>query len=469
MSVSRRDVISGIGASTIIASLGGIGSAGAGTIHRIEANIGTAMLLEPGEPATPIWGYGGQVPGIEIRTRQGAAFSADLVNKLSQPTTIHWHGIRIDNAMDGVANLTQQAVEAGQTFAYRFTPPDAGTYWYHPHYRTWEQLARGLYGAFIVEEENAPKVDQDRVLIFDDWRIGDDGKIHEASLGGFHDRSHGGRLGNILTLNGAFTNDVAVKSGERLRLRLLNAATARVLRVGFAKHSPRVIALDGQPVEPFDVPKEGILLAPAQRADIMIDAMEDAGTATPIQVSTGRENLEVGRLLYDPHAQVRTKKLNDHIGLPANPLPTGLKNTPDELVELNMTGGAMSWFESASYQGQDYDVRTLARKHGKVWAFNGVAGMPEKPLASLAMGSTVHVKISNRTLWPHAMHFHGHHVKEITHSTRQPHPYWRDTVFLNANETVTVGFHAHNPGKWMLHCHMLAHQLGGMSTWYEVG
>ena len=94
--------------------------------------------------------------------------------------------------------------------------------------------------------------------------------------------------------------------------------------------------------------------------------------------------------------------------------------------------------------------------------------MPDAPLARLAIGKTIHVKIANQTARPHAMHFHGHHVQEVAHSKRSPTPYWRDTFFLAPNETVTVVLHAYNPGKWMLHCHMLAHQAGGMSTWYEV-
>lgn len=468
MNVTRRTFLSGITAASVLPSFAQYAASQEDPVQRIIAKAGQAHLLEPGQPATPIWGYDGRVPGTEIRTTQGRPFARDFHNTLPQPSTIHWHGIRNDNAMDGVTDLTQKAVGPGETFAYRFTPPDAGTYWYHPHNRTWEQLARGLYGAFIVEEEKAPPVDQDRVLIFDDWRIGEDGKIDEASLGNFHDLSHAGRLGNILTLNGAFTQDVPVKSGERLRLRLLNASNARVLTIGFPGHIATVVALDGQPVIPFKIPTGGVQLTPAQRADIIIDATGDAGSRTPIHVNTGRETLTVGSLIYHPKTRARAAPLTDIFVLPSNPIPTDLKETPDVLVDLDMTGGAMSWFESATYRGKTYDVRTLAREHRKVWAFNGTAGMSDEPLARLSSGKTVHIKIANRTAWPHAMHFHGHHVKEVFHSNRKPVPHWRDTVFIARDETITVAFLAHNPGKWMLHCHMLEHQFGGMATWYEV-
>ncbi len=442
----------------------------ANRVREIIAKPGTANLLEPGEPATDIWGYDGRVPGPTLRARQGEAFAVDLVNQLSQPTTIHWHGIRIDNAMDGVAGLTQPATKPGERFTYRFTPPDAGTYWYHPHNRTWEQLARGLQGAFIVEEDKPPAVDQDLVLAVDDWRLGRDGKIHERSLGSMHDISHAGRLGNVLTLNGKDTLDIPVRAGERLRLRLVNTANARVLGVIFDDHAPIVVALDGQPLAvPFAPKRNMVFLAPAQRADVILDCTQDPATQSTITVDVGRERVKMGRLVYHPAKRARPSVLADIPVLPANPMPDKLDLDNARPVDLIMTGGAMTAFESAHYKGREMELRELVREHRKAWAFNGIVGMPDHPLAQISRGETVKVRLANRTAWPHAMHFHGHHVREITHSNRDPQPYWRDTVFVEHNQDITVAFKAHNPGKWMLHCHMLGHQAGGMSTWFEVG
>ena len=190
--------------------------------YEITAMPGEQNLLEESQSKTAIWGYQGTAPGPLIRMRQGEEITIYVVNGLDQPTTVHWHGLRIDNAMDGVAGLTQEPIEPGERFTYRFIPPDAGTYWYHPHNRTWEQLARGLYGGFIVEETASPAFGRDRLIIADDWRLDGEGEIHEASFGRFHDWAHEGRLGNILTLNG--------KSYERVRVRLVNAANARTMR-----------------------------------------------------------------------------------------------------------------------------------------------------------------------------------------------------------------------------------------------
>ncbi len=237
----------------------------------LEAKLGSAQLLETVKNQTSIWGFDGTVPGPVIRVKQGGEVWVRLQNTLPQPTTIHWHGIRIDNAMDGVAGLTQVPVPPGESFDYRFTAPDAGTFWYHPHNRSWEQVARGLYGTLIVEEPDAPDVDQDIIAIIDDWRLGEDGAIDEESFGSMRDKSHAGRLGNILSINGKFTGEFGVRSGERIRLRLINTCNARILKLRFEELNPYVIAVDGQPVTPYDLKHGLVTIAPAQRVDLLID------------------------------------------------------------------------------------------------------------------------------------------------------------------------------------------------------
>ena len=127
----------------------------------LEPKPATAPLAGVDKPGVSIWGYQGTVPGPMIRVKRGERVRVRLKNGLEQPTTIHWHGIRIANAMDGVPGLTQDAVKPGASFDYSFIAPDAGTYWYHSHAKTWEQVARGLYGMLIVEEDSAPKVDRE--------------------------------------------------------------------------------------------------------------------------------------------------------------------------------------------------------------------------------------------------------------------------------------------------------------------
>ncbi len=425
----------------------------------LEARPGKANLLETSDAETAIWGYDGRVPGPVLRARQGGEVWVRFRNKLSQPTTIHWHGIRIANAMDGVAGLTQDPVPPGETFDYRFTVPDAGTFWYHPHNRSWEQVARGLYGALIVEEHDAPDVDQDLIVIADDWRLEEDGRIHEASFGSIRDRAHAGRLGNILAINGQPLAEFRVRSGERLRLRLINTCNARVLALRFEDLKPQVLAIDGQPVSPHPLRNEVATLAPGQRVDLFI-LMTGAPGATQAITEVSQSRLVAARFVYGPDE-----------ALPANPATPRLASNgipePDmgaaKKVDLVMTGGAMGRVDQIVHKGQTFGIRELVREHGLVWAFNGVAGMPGTPLFTAKRGQTVAVRMVNDTRWPHAMHFHGHHFREADADAA-----WRDTLLMEANETRTVYFVADNPGKWMLHCHMLEHQAGGMATWFEV-
>lgn len=425
----------------------------------LEARPGKANLLETSDAATAIWGYDGRVPGPVLRARQGDEVWVRFTNRLDQPTTIHWHGIRIDNAMDGVAGLTQEAVQPGESFDYRFTVPDAGTYWYHPHNKTWEQMARGLYGVLIVEEKDAPDVDQDIIVVADDWRLGENGAIHEASFGSIGERAHAGRLGNILTINGDPLGAFKVRAGERVRLRLVNSCNARILKLRFEDLEPQVLALDGQPVTPYALKNEIATLGPAQRMDLLIHMTGHPGASQAItEVSQSR--LVAARFNYGSQAPLPVTK--DTLKLAANGLAV-----PDmasaKKVDLVMAGGAMGQVDRISHRGKTYSMRELVREHGLVWAFNGVAGMPEKPLFTAKRGETVAVRMVNETRWPHAMHFHGHHFREA-HADAP----WRDTLLMEAAEERSVYFVADNPGKWMLHCHMLEHQAGGMATWFEV-
>src|SRR5690606_12053344 len=223
---------------------------------------GRAGLVGDPYPETDVWGYEGTVPGPQLRFRQGERLRIELENLLPQPTTVHWHGIRLPNAMDGVPYLTQAPVKAaGGRFLYEFALPDAGTFWYHPHLGSPEQVGRGLYGALIVEEPEPPAIDRDLVWILDDWRLDREARIVE-SFGNFMDASHAGRIGNTVTVNGRLRETFGLAAGERIRLRLVNAANARIFALDFQGHDPVVIALDGHPLTPHKPANGRIVLGP---------------------------------------------------------------------------------------------------------------------------------------------------------------------------------------------------------------
>jgi FtsP/CotA-like multicopper oxidase with cupredoxin domain len=314
--------------------------------------------------------YNESVPGPVIRIPQSRESVIQFDNSLDEPSSVHWHGLRIANAMDGVPGLTQAPVMPGESFEYRFTPPDAGTYWYHTHQRSWAQLALGLAGVLIVEEENPPKVDRDLVFAIDDWRLDENMQLDTKSLGSLHDWAHGGRMGNVITVNGETERSFEVASGERIRLRLLNIANARVMNLLFNEAEISVIAIDGQPVTPF-VPMEGkITLAPGQRSDLIIDMTADPEHRSEIEVVIGEYAYEIASFDYGPDVK-REQLLDPPIQLAPNPM----QNTrlPDDFqrVPLLMQGGAMGGMRSAIVDGEEKDIRELAQMK-KIWAINEI-------------------------------------------------------------------------------------------------
>jgi FtsP/CotA-like multicopper oxidase with cupredoxin domain len=428
---------------------------------RLTAARGEARFARDQARPTQVMFYNQSTPGPVLRLAQGRDSVIHFENALDEPSSIHWHGLRIDNAMDGVPGLTQAAVMPGESFEYRFQPPDAGTYWYHTHQRSWAQLALGLAGVLIVEEDNPPLVDQDLVFAIDDWRLDKEMQLDTESLGSLHDWAHGGRMGNVITVNGETERKFEVATGERIRLRLVNIANARIMNLLFNEPHISVIAIDGQPVKPF-APAEGkITLAPGQRSDLIIDMSGDPGHKSLVEVVIGEYAYEVASFAYHATAR-RAHRLDAPIQLARNPAQKIL--LPDVLrrVPLLMQGGAMGRMQGAYFEDKQLSMRELVKLR-KVWAFNGIAGMPEQPLFSVKRGTAISLEVDNDTSWPHAMHIHGHHF--IHDKTPE---FWRDTALFVRGEQGSMKFVADNPGKWLIHCHMVEHMAGGMVTWFEV-
>ena len=459
--ITRRQFSIGLLASTglsVASSREGFGSAP----HDLIARQHTTRLAPSDYPETLVWSYGGTVPGPAIRVRQGEQVLQRFWNELPQASSVHWHGIRIDNAMDGVAGLTQAAVEPGAEFLYDFTVPDAGTYWYHPHNRSWEQMARGLYGALIIEEAGeAPNVDMDEVLLLDDWRLTDEAQIAD-DFESMHDWAHAGRIGNWITANGdgAWSRDVPRLS--RMRLRLVNTANARVFSLQARGLKGWVVALDGMPLKTAER-LDRLTLAPAQRADLIVDVVAEEGDEAFL-VSFERDGgyaIASFRVL----GSARSERLAEPSPLLPNQVPALGPLAQARRADLLMEGGAMGGLRGAMIGGRMMEMRNMAAA-GKVWAFNGMADMGEKPLIEADRGETIRIAITNDTAWSHAMHLHGHHFRQIAaDGTMGP---LRDTLLMVRNQTVEIAFVADNPGDWLLHCHMLEHSAGGMMTWLRV-
>ena len=374
--------------------------------------------------------------------------------------------------MDGVPGLTQPPIKPDESFTYEFTPPDAGTFWYHPHAHSLQQIGRGLAGALIVEEREPVAVDRDLLWMLQDWRLRNDGQI-ASGFGSMMDASMSGRVGNLVTINGSIPGDLPVRAGERIRLRLANAALARIMALRFDGHRPVIVAIDGQPSEPHAPENGRVVIGPAMRIDVIIDMQGEPGRRYAV-IDDFYDGLAytLTNLAYDSGPPLRANLVDAPLALPRNLLPEpDLANATRQEIVLQggMMGGGMM-----SGVGGMMGMAMPGMDGGPVWAINGMsmtgdghAGM--SPLFTLKRGASCILTMRNETAWWHPMHIHGFSPLMLTRNgVTVPHRQWQDTVLMAPKDTVEFAFVADIPGDWMLHCHVVDHQTAGLMTVFRV-
>ncbi len=416
-------------------------------------------------PETEVWGFNGSTPGPVLRYRQGDSADIRVVNGLPQPTAVHWHGVRVPNAMDGVPNVTQAPIAAGATFDYRYRLRDAGTYWYHPHQSSFEQVARGLYGMLVVEEQRPLAADREVLWVLSDIKLGADNRQAE-DFGRIADFGSDGRHGNVILLNGAAAGPeraLELRPNERVRLRLLNASSARAFVLEFAGHAPWVVSYDGQGVPPHPLENGRLRLAAGQRTDLVIDGVAAGGP--PPAVMDRRGNTQLARIAVSGKP-VRAKPLAAPAAIAPNrlPEPDVGKATDHYLVFEGGLNGAPA---IGAVDGKPLRVEEIMEKHGLAWTMNYTAqhehAMMHEPLFHLRKGEHVVLKMINNSDYEHPMHLHGHFFLVLAIDDRRTRlREWRDTVVIGPRGNCDVAFVADNEGEWMLHCHILDHAAGGM-------
>lgn len=391
---------------------------------------------------TPGFAFNGTAPGPVVRLRKGQPAKFALRNALAEPLSVHWHGMRIDNAADGVATLTGAPVTGGGSGEVSFTPPDYGTFIYRPLVpgRTAELTGQGLSGVAIVEDPGLPAVDVDHVLAISDWALDDKGQPAPFALGP-------GRLGNIMTVNGVpAPARLAVAPGARVRLRLANLSNARIMRIRFDGVRAYVVAVDGQPTDTFEPLKATLPFAPGHRFELVFDMPPEPGSKAMVSALIG-QGLPLAIIETAGAASVQTVGRAAIAPLPPNPLLS-------ESIKLQRALRA-----DVTLQGA-----------GTAWAINGKQGLPQpgKPLFSVKSGSPVVLAVKNESALPNVIHIHGHSFRALHPLDDGWEPYWLDTLIVPEGKTIRCAFTAGSPGLWLIGSTILERLDGGLSAFFEV-
>jgi FtsP/CotA-like multicopper oxidase with cupredoxin domain len=403
--------------------------------------------FKPGD-ATQAWGYNGQIPGPTIEAEVGDVLEVRFTNRLSEPTTIHWHGLRVPAAMDGT-DMVQRPIAPGETFIYRFRVPDAGTFWYHPHSNEPVQLERGLYGAIVVRGPDEPRLDAERVLVLDDVRLDRRGQIKPP---GWWIEAHDGREGNTRLVGGKSEPVLTMAAGQVERWRIVNAASARYVRLSIGGRPFRILGTDGgllnEPVSASEV-----LLTPADRVDLAVGPFAEGEEIVVESLRHHRGKIGGKFSSAEPESFATVQ-----VG-PAAPshavVPTKLRR-----IDPIVSGAAATTREI--HLGWK-----LSAQHGVDFVINRESHHRDRPVK---IGEPQIWEIINDSPVDHPFHLHGFFFQVLEVNGKPPDFLsLEDTVNIPASGRVRIAWLPDDrPGEWMYHCHILEHHAGGMMAHFEV-
>jgi len=417
-------------------------------------------------------GYNGTIPGPLLRVIHGQRLRAKFINQTGQGSTIHWHGMILPNKMDGSEGVTQPAVPPGGSFVYEFSPEPPGTRWYHDHVS--DGMLRGLFGMVIVEDPRDQRADAEFALVFHD--VPKMATVKPAMMGvgnapmtdpngspelmQMSDDKMGDEVAfSAHCINGASypdTKRLAVKVGQHVRLRILNANPTQTRYVRLAGHRLIVTHSDGNPL-PRPVEVDALRVGVAERYD--------AWFAVRAPGAWLMQGLSTDPLAYEQAAVVHTPGMEN-----APPLSSPQSLEGVDYFTYVKAGGAGTAMPAQG--AKHYDFVLDDGKYGSSrWTINGKT-YPNTPRIDLHRNDLVTVRFTNKTDMDHPMHLHGH-VFEVTEVDGTPlaRPLPKDTSLVRANEgTLSWRFRADSPpGRWLLHCHNAIHMMDGMMTLVQYG
>lgn len=409
----------------------------------LEARLGAVDVA--GGTAPELWTYDGLLPGPLIRTKIGDTLKVHFRNSLPEATTVHWHGMRVPVEMDGVPEHSQTVVEPGGSFEYSFLVPDAGLYWYHPHFHSAAQVGNGLYGAILVDDPNEPPLGDEVVLVLSDLGLQEDGSLTPPDAAG-ELGSLFGREGELLLVNGKVRPTMVARSGKLQRWRIVNTAKSRYFQLAMEGHSFRRIGTDGGLSE-YGVQSERIVLTPAERLDVLVVPQGKAGA--PVAVRWVPFDRGFGSTDYRPE---ETLFMVDFAPEPA-----------PQVDEMPMTAGNVEPLDLTGATPVDVEL-TQEFVDGKlVLGINGVPTELAEPFHG-RLGETQIWDVYTEMEWSHPFHLHGFFFQVLDENGALRRPLeWKDTVDVpyHGRTKLAVRYDG-RPGMWMFHCHILDHADAGM-------
>lgn len=419
----------------------------------------------------PMWTFGdGAWPPV-IRLQLGDRLEATLDNRLPRPdesTSIHWHGIRLPNGQDGVPYLVQPPVRPGESFRYSFTPPDAGTYFFHTHCNTVEQLGRGLEGILIIDGDAAEPYDADTILLLRDWMVDADA----GEFTPFYTLRGAGRAGTYAPLrsaNGMVNPEIRLPASGDCRIRVINTDATRVMQIGLEGAEAAIIAIDGIAVPPF--PMSVTSIGPAMRIDLALRSPKEGGVARLIDQSI-EPRAELAH--FTATGSPRRDKPFDPAPLRASRIPEPDLKAATRLSFAFDASDAAQLFSVALSEAAAPMIGSLCLSERVFWTINGTP-WPDRnhtrlppPLAELKRGQSYIFELKNNSSFVHPIHLHGHTFSVLGSNKRRMPQHHADTVLLLPQEHAEVAFVADNPGAWMFHCHVIEHQESGMMGYFRV-
>jgi FtsP/CotA-like multicopper oxidase with cupredoxin domain len=401
------------------------------------------------------WTYNGGLPGPLVRTRIGDRLIVHFTNDLPQPTTVHWHGVRVPIEMDGVPGISQPDIQRGESFTYDFVVRDAGLYWYHPHVMSAAQVGFGLYGALLVEDPaDGVGVADELTLVLSDIGFDAKGVLEPADSGGSAGMVFG-REGNVVLVNGKRRPVLRARAGAAQRWRIVNAAKSRFFFLELEGHTFTTIGNDGG-LQEYPVTSDILLVTAGERVDVIVTPTGKPGSELVLRSML--YNRGYGSVEFREVEDLLTIAFSNDPALPKRPLPkVGRAIDPPSAtgaVPVNLT----------------ITLPPVDAKGESAFRVNGVPFWNAKPYLA-ALGETQLWTVKNDTKWDHPFHLHGFFFTVLDEKGAPVRPLaWKDTVNIPMDTTVRflVRFDE-RPGTWMFHCHILDHAEGGLMGTVQVG